>query len=125
MTNPSNEYAANKVVEAFKGSTASTIYAGRQINPEGFEAIVPKMTKGEQTRDAIEDQDSITNRDHDLFLRSSLSESISRIRDNKNILELLPDTKLALEIIIGTMLAPKDMSRPTLTYKLDTETVIS
>ena len=122
MTNPSNEYAANKVVEAFKGSTASTIYAGRQINPEGFEAIVPKMTKGEQTRDAIEDQDSITNRDHDLFLRSSLSESISRIRDNKNILELLPDTKLALEIIIGTMLAPKDMSRPTLTYKLDTET---
>lgn len=119
MNNSKNEYAQQKIAEAFKQSNASNIYSGRQKNPEGFEVIVPKMVKGEQTRAAIEDQDSITNRDHDLFLRSSLSESITRIRDNRNILELLPDTKLAIEIIIGTMLAPKDMSRPTLTYKLD------
>lgn len=121
MTNSNSEFTAATIAEAFKGSTASTIYSGRQVNPAGFETVVPKMVKGEQTRDAIEDQDSITNRDHDLFLRSSLSESISRIRDNRNILELLPDTRLAIEIIIGTMLAPKDMSRPTLTFKLDTK----
>lgn len=122
MTNSTPEYTSATIAEAFKGSTASTIYSGRQKNIEGFDALIPKMIKGEQTRDAIEDQDSITNRDHDLFLRSSLSKSIERIRDNRNILELLPDTKLALEIIIGTILAPKDMSRPTLTYKLDTQT---
>lgn len=116
------KYAAEKISEAFKQSAANAIYGGRQTNPEAFEAIQTKMVKGDQTRDAIQDQDSITNRDHDSFLRSSLAKSIERIRDNRNILELLPDTKLALEIIIGTMLAPKDMSRPTLTYKLDTRT---
>lgn len=107
----------NALHAAFKSSSASLLYADRQKNPQGFETLQSKMVKGEHTKDAVDDKDLITNPQHDVFLKNSVAKSIERIRDNQNILQLLPDIKQALEIIIGTVLSPKDMMNPTLTFK--------
>jgi hypothetical protein len=115
MNNSDNYAPALK--EAFKNSGASRLYSGRQQLPETFETVQSKMVTGEQTRNAIEDKEPISNIQHDAFLKGSVAASIERIRDSQNILQLLPDAKQTIEIMIGTIMSPKDMMNPTLTFK--------
>lgn len=115
-------YNTASIADSFRQSTAHSIYRGRQNNEDSFDAIASKMVKGDETNAALDDKDNIDNRNHDIFVKTSISKSIERIRDNQNILELLPDTKLAIEIIIGTILSPKDLMAPTLTFKLEGKT---
>lgn len=53
----------------------------------------------------------------------AISNSISsRYRNNKNILQLFPDLELAMQILISSILSPKDMVKVELIYKTN-ETV--
>lgn len=116
MSNQDQRDMAN-IHKAFNTSSAHLLYAGRQMNKDAYGVIESKMVRGENTREAVQDKDLITNPQHDVFLKSSIAKSIERIRDNQNILQLLPDIKQTIEIIIGTVLSPKDMMNPTLTFK--------
>lgn len=117
MSNSSKGYDENRIQRAFQKSASSLLYASRQQHPEEFSSLQSKMVRGENTNEAIKDKELITNPQHDIFLKSSLAKSIERIRDNQNILQLLPDIKQSIEIIIGTILSPKDMMNPSLTFK--------
>lgn len=76
-----------------------------------------KMVRGDTTDRAVDDDVSLTtDQQNDIFIRGALVKSLERIRDNRNTLELLPDIKQVLEIMIGSILSPKDMAEPTLTY---------
>lgn len=49
---------------------------------------------------------------------SSISNSISsRYLDNKNMLQLFPDLELAMQILVSSILSPKDMVKTELIYK--------
>ncbi len=111
------KYATQSLRQAFTQSSANLLYGGIQKNPEAFDTIGPKMVRGEQTDAAIQDKELIQNPQHDVFLKNAVSRSIERINDNANILQMLPDTKQSIEIIIGTVLSPKDMMQPTLTFR--------
>lgn len=111
------KYATQSLKQAFGQSTANLLYSGVQKNPQAFETIGSKMVKGEQTDAAIQDKDLIQNPQHDVFLKNAVARSIERINDNANILQMLPDVKQSIEIIIGTVLSPKDMMQPTLTFR--------
>lgn len=111
------KYATQSIRQAFTQSSANLLYGGIQKNPEAFDTIGPKMVRGEQTDAAIQDKELIQNPQHDVFLKNAVSRSIERINDNANILQMLPDTKQSIEIIIGTVLSPKDMMQPTLTFR--------
>lgn len=117
MSNYPNGYNEKSIHQAFTKSAASALYAPRQKDEEAFDVMRSKMVRGENTDDAIKDKELITNPQHDIFLKSSVAKEIERIRDNANILQLLPDIKQSIEIIIGTILSPKDMMNPTLTFK--------
>lgn len=121
MSNSSNGYQEKGIHQAFERSAGNLLYGSRQKQPEAFDVMQSKMVRGENTNDAIQDKELITNPHHDIFLKSSLAKSIERIRDNANILQLLPDIKQSIEIIIGTILSPKDMMNPTLTFKSNTK----
>lgn len=105
------------IQQAFKTSSAHLLYADMQKNKSAYQAIESKMVRGDNTREAVQDKEIISNPQHDVFLKTSVAKSIERIRDNQNILQLLPDIKQTIEIIIGTVLSPKDMMNPTLTFK--------
>lgn len=48
----------------------------------------------------------------------AISNSVSsRYRDNKNILQLFPDLELAMQILVSSILSPKDMVKTELIYK--------
>ena len=96
------KYATQSIRQAFTQSSANLLYGGIQKNPEAFDTIGPKMVRGEQTDAAIQDKELIQNPQHDVFLKNAVSRSIERINDNANILQMLPDTKQSIEIIIGT-----------------------
>lgn len=117
MSNFPNGYNEKSIHQAFAKSAASALYAPRHKDDEAFGVMRSKMVRGENTDDAIKDKELITNPQHDIFLKSSVAKEIERIRDNANILQLLPDIKQSIEIIIGTILSPKDMMNPTLTFK--------
>jgi hypothetical protein len=117
MSNFSNGYNDKGIHQAFNKSAGSLLYADRQKDTEAFDVMRTKMVRGENTDEAIKDKELITNPQHDIFLKSSVAKQIERIRDNANILQLLPDIKQSIEIIIGTILSPKDMMNPTLTFK--------
>lgn len=117
MSNFPNGYNEKSIHQAFAKSAASALYAPRQKDDEAFGVMRSKMVRGENTDNAIKDKELITNPQHDIFLKSSVAKEIERIRDNANILQLLPDIKQSIEIIIGTILSPKDMMNPTLTFK--------
>lgn len=40
-----------------------------------------------------------------------------RIRDNENIMQLFPETELAIQIVVSSILSPKDMVKADLIYK--------
>ena len=79
-------------------------------------ALISKLTV---TNDPIEKQ--LENTDGRTYLDQGqlqvLSESIkSRIKDNENILKLFPDIELAIQIMMSSVLSPKDMMTVELLY---------
>ncbi|BDH16571.1 MAG: hypothetical protein [Bacteriophage sp.] len=101
--------------QAFAESRASRLFR-KKNKPEAFDNLQRKMVRGDETDSAIEDRELITNPQSDMFIKNAIGQSMERIRDNDNILQLLPDMKLGLEIIIGTILSPKDFMQTTLSF---------
>ncbi len=116
----SNRNSINpKLREAFKVDKAANLY--RSQNHGAFDNVHAKMVRGEETPAAIDDRELALNSTQDPMLKAALSRSLERIRDNNNILQLLPDINLAIEIIVGGVLSPKDLMTTTLTFKCGDE----
>lgn len=114
--NQSSRNAINpQLRKALTVDTVSGVY--RNQNHQAFDNVHAKMVRGETTQGAIEDNEIPLQSSQDPFLKAALSRSLERIRDNNNILQLLPDINLAIEIIIGGVLSPKDLMTTTLTFK--------
>lgn len=110
-------YDSDRVEQAFQQSTGSKMY--RRGNVEAFDATSSKMVKGPETDAAIRSDNLALMGASDTYVKSAMSRSIERIRDSQNTLQLLPDIKLSLEIIIGGILSPKDLVTTKLTYSCD------
>lgn len=117
MSNSSRNAINPQLRKAFVTDTAAGVY--RKQNGQAFDNVHQKMIRGETTPAAIEDREIPINSSQDPFLKAALSRSLERIRDNNNILQLLPDINLAIEIIIGGVLSPKDLMTTTLTFRCD------
>lgn len=113
----SNDNRQKMIADALRGNNASTIYSGvSKVELTAEEELVTKMVRGIETDRAIRDNAPTTSAQSDIFIRGVLAASIERIRDSRNTLQLLPDIKQVIEIMIGSILSPKDMGEPTLTY---------
>ena len=104
--------------ETFKNrDTGSSIPASKLITKDlPLAALISKLTV---TNDPIEKQ--LENTDGRTYLDQGqlqvLSDSIkSRIKDNENILKLFPDIELAIQIMVSSVLSPKDMMTVELLY---------
>lgn len=93
--------------------TKQSVYANELTMQQ--EAVMSKLVKGNETERAIEDRQYDVNA-HTPFIKNAMTRSMERIRDNSNIMQLLPDTRQAIEIIIGGILSPKDFLTVKLTY---------
>lgn len=104
--------------ETFKNrDTGASIPASKLITKDlPLAALISKLTV---TNDPIEKQ--LENTDGRTYLDQGqlqvLSDSIkSRIKDNENILKLFPDIELAIQIMVSSVLSPKDMMTVELLY---------
>lgn len=105
--------ASNHVLStAFTPSKKPSAYKRNEIT---LETVKSKLVKGQETKQAAEDEYLNWNAQQP-FIKNAISRSVERIRDNSNILQLLPDIKQAIEIIIGGVLSPKDFTTVQLTY---------
>lgn len=107
-------YDSDRVTEAFRQSEGSKMY--RRQNKDLFDAIATKMVRGVETEDAIQDNETILSGNNDTYAKTVLSKSVERIRNNQNTTQLLPDMRMAIELIIGGILSPKDFVTTELTY---------
>lgn len=86
-------------------------------NHEEVAAVTDKLVRSTETEAALRQEDNFVDVNSSTpFLHNSLNRSMERIRDSNNTLQLLPDIRLALEIIIGGILSPKDLMTVQLTY---------
>jgi hypothetical protein len=88
-----------------------------QKNPE-LAALVSKLTR---SRDRTESQ--IINSDGNSAIDQSQMLGISdkiktKRKDNENIIQLFPDIELGIQILVSSILSPKDMVKTELIYKL-------
>lgn len=112
-------YQQKDMDTAISQSKANKMFIGG--NPEMFGIVQSKLVKGPETESATKDKELPVTATHDPFIRNSVSRSIDRIRDNNNILQTLPDIRLAIEVIIGGILSPKDLMTVALTYTSNNE----
>ena len=100
-----------------KDNGTTTLPAAQSIAKDlPLASLISKLTT---TNDPIEKQ--LENTDGRTYLDQgqlqALSESIkARIRDNENILKLFPDIELAIQIMVSSVLSPKDMMTVELLY---------
>ena len=100
-----------------KDNGATSLPAAQSIAKDlPLASLISKLTT---TNDPIEKQ--LENTDGRTYLDQgqlqALSESIkARIRDNENILKLFPDIELAIQIMVSSVLSPKDMMTVELLY---------
>lgn len=104
-----------KLDASFQGTRTSRLFQNQDQNSLA-ESIQSKLVKGDTTDAAIRNENVGVWSANDPFVKSVMMRSIERIQDSNNILQLLPDMKLAIEIIIGGILSPKDMMSVALTF---------
>ena len=109
----------DKVGAAFKQPKSSSMY--RKGNSEAYDAIASKLVRGNETAAAIRDNGIPVSGMQDPYIRGTLNQSLTRIRDSNNILQILPDIKLGIEIIIGGILSPKDLMNTALTFSSNSD----
>lgn len=105
---------------AFKNTKVAKKPSAYRADEQNLENIKTKMVKGLETKPAVEDE-FLTWGNQQPFIKNAIAKSVERIRDNNNILQLLPDIKQAIEIIIGGVLSPKDFTSVQLTYSTNSD----
>ena len=85
-------------------------------NPEAA-AVISKLFKPRDPGDFdLKNKQSYYNLNQSQV--QAISDSVKgRVNDNKNILQLFPDIELAIQILISSVLSPKDMVSTELIYK--------
>lgn len=80
-------------------------------------ALISKLVKPVERGDFdLKDKKSHYNLNHSQL--KDISESIkSRIKDNENIALLFPDIELAIQILVSSILSPKDMVKTDIIYR--------
>jgi hypothetical protein len=88
-----------------------------QRNPQ-LAALVSKLTKSRDRTDTnLINRDGNSNIDQSQFM--GISDRIKSKRvDNENIIQLFPDIELGIQILVSSILSPKDMVKTELIYKL-------
>ena len=87
-----------------------------KTNPE-LAALMSKLVKPKEVNTFdISNPNSYYNLNQSQL--QSVSDSIkSRIKDNENIVQLFPDIELAIQILVSSILSPKDMIKTDIIYK--------
>jgi len=88
-----------------------------QRNPQ-LAAMVSKLTKSrDRTDSSLIMKDGNSAIDQSQFL--GISDKIkAKKKDNENIIQLFPDIELGIQILVSSILSPKDMVKTELNYKL-------
>lgn len=106
--------------KVIKHINTNTKYPALQLvkeNPE-VAAMISKLVKPREIN-----QFDINNKASHQNLNQSQIQAISdsvkaRIKDNENIFQLFPDIELAVQILISSILSPKDMVKTDIIYKV-------
>lgn len=108
-----DQAGSNKKFNALK-----VINSGLQVAP-----VISKLVKDRHPQTfSINDKSSYYNLDVSRF--KTISDNIAeRMRSSENILKLFPDIELAAQILISSILSPKDMVNTDLIYKFK-ETIL-
>lgn len=111
-----NQESIKSVIEAVNSGKRYPVLQLVKSNPEAA-AVISKLSK---PRDPSEFD--LKNKQSYYNLNQSQVQAISdnikgRVNDNKNILQLFPDIELAIQILISSILSPKDMVSTEIIYK--------
>lgn len=111
-----NQESLKKVIQAVNSQKKFPALQLVKANPEAA-AVISKLFKPRDPGDFdLKDKQSYYNLNQGQI--QAISDSIkNRINDNKNILQLFPDIELAIQILISSVLSPKDMVSTSLIYK--------
>jgi hypothetical protein len=112
----SNQNDFKKVVGLINtGKKYSALNLVRQ-NPEAA-AVISKLVKNQDVKIVdLQNKQGFYNMDTTQF--HTLSDSVSdRIRNSENAMQLFPDMELSAQILISSILSPKDMVNSELIYK--------
>ena len=85
-------------------------------NPE-VAALVSKLIKSKHHVDFDINKESTYYNLNQSQIHGISDKSKTRIRDNENIVQLFPDIELAIQILVSSILSPKDMVKNDIIYK--------
>lgn len=108
----------NTIQQVLKVINTGKKYPALQLvksNPE-VAALISKLVKSPKDREFdLNTKDSIYNLNQSQI--NSISDSTKqRLKDNENVISLFPDIELAIQIIISSILSPKDMVKTEIIY---------
>jgi hypothetical protein len=114
----SNESLMN-VVKQVRGQARGKTWPALRLvgeNPSDA-ALVSKLQRSSNPGNVdMSRADSVNNLNKTAI--AAISENTKqRIRDNENIMQLFPETELAMQIVVSSILSPKDMVKADLIYK--------
>lgn len=87
-----------------------------QKDPE-LAAMISKMVKSHDPNDYDINKERTYHNINQSQVQAISEESKARIADSENILQLFPDIELAIQIIVSSILSPKDMVKTELIYR--------
>ena len=87
-----------------------------QKDPE-MAAMISKMVKSHDPADYDINKERTYHNINQSQVQAISEETKARIADSENILQLFPDIELAIQIIISSILSPKDMVKTDLIYR--------
>lgn len=115
MTNP------NVLKEAIGAMHSKKKYPAMSLtsNPE-MAATISKLIQDRFKNNAVNIHDGRKGESLNTGQMQTIADSIrSRIKDNDSIMQLFPDLKLAAQILISSVISPKDMTKNELIYKAE------
>jgi len=88
-----------------------------KANPE-LAAVVSKLVKSNDVNNTFDPKKEHSYHNLNQSQIQAISDNTkSRIRDNENVMQLFPDIELAVQIIVSSILSPKDMVKTDIIYK--------
>lgn len=90
-----------------------------RTNPD-VRAVLTKLVSDRTIKPSTVSGNRALQVPNDTFLKKISDSTAARVSDSESLFQLLPDTQLAMEILISSILSPKDMVNTDLTFTVET-----
>mgnify|MGYP003618520032 FL=1 len=106
----------NRLIDVLASNRNKKIKASKVINSlPNTVTVLPKLIKTNATKDAAKEDINVSRSTFEQLYQNTF-----RVRqNNEHIIKLFPDIELSIQILVSSILSPKNMVDISLNYKLD------